>query len=485
MLSRTSIHRELNRIIRSALILASTVGVLAGCAQYKDRPIVPAETAGALESRRLDDPRLARFIEAASPGAGTEWNLDTLTLASLYFHPEMELSFAKLGVAEAAVLTAKQRPNPILSLLPAYNTTVSSPSPWTIGAAISLLVDVSGQRTARIAQSENIVEAARQDLTTASWQVRGQVRSALLTMWAAKGRLELINQRATTQEEFVGVLERRFTVGEATALDVSRERINLNQFRLMAAEASRQAAEARAKLASAIGIPVSALAGIEPSLSAFDRPVTQALIDSASRPELRRAALTTRSDVLGLLSEYNAAQAALRLEIAKQYPNLTLGPGYTYDQGENKYSFDLSGELPLLNQNSGPIAEMTAKRREAAARFLSLQAEIIGGIDAALANYRASVDMFDMAQDQFNRQSDRRKQLQRGLQLGELDRSVVMTADVELGAAALAKYDAYSQQRQALEGLEDALQHPLFGENSFISLSPTAAKLMNERYADQ
>ena len=465
------------RSLKSALLLTGMVAFLAGCAKYEDRPVRPAETAVALEARRLDDPRLAQFIEAAKPGAGKDWNLSSLTLASLYFHPELELSRARLAVAEAAVLTAKQRPNPILSFLPSYNTTVSTPSPWTIGSVISFLVDVSGQRTAKIEQSEAMVQAAREDLATASWQVRGQVRTALLSLWAAKGRAILVNQRTAAQDQFVNALERRFTIGEVTALDLSRERINLNQLTLLSAEAARQEDEARAKLAAAVGVPVSSLNGIEPSLAEFDRPVPPALMAAVSGVEYRRIALATRSDVLGLLAEYEAAQAALRLEVAKQVPNLNLGPGYTYDQGENMFSFEIGGELPILNQNQGPIAEMTAKRREAAAKLIVLQAQIINGIDAALANHRAAVRMSEMADDHFNRQNIRRGQLQRAVQLGEMDRSPLMSADIELGVATLAKYDATVQQRQALEVLEDALQQPLFGTDGIAILRAQAARI--------
>ena len=64
----------------------------------------------------------------------------------------------------------------------------------------------------------------------------------------------------------------------------------------------------------------------------------------------------------------------LRLEIARQYPDLHLNPGYEFDQADSKWALGLSIELPLLNQNQGPIAEAEARRLESAARFESLQA---------------------------------------------------------------------------------------------------------------
>lgn len=463
--------------VATAACLLSAVISMAGCAEYVPAPIAAVDTAAKLESRNLDDPRLMSFIQAAKPGTSPSgWNLSNLTLAALYFRPDMELSRAKLAVAEAEGVTARQRPNPVLSLLSSFNATVTTPSPWTVGGAINVLIDATGQRSARIARSESMVEAARQDLATASWQVRGQVRTALIELWATKGRHELLSRRAALQEQFIDVLERRFTVGGASALDVSRERITLNQLRLGLADVQRQATEARIKLAAAIGVPEKAVANIEPLLAEFDKPVGQSLSASMSDSDFRRTALERRSDVLGMLAEYEATQAALRLEIAKQYPTLTVGPGYAYDQRENKYSLELGGDLPVLNQNQGPVAEGVARRREAGARFMVLQAQIINTIDLAQANRHAAATLYGIADTQFVNQTSRTSRLQRGLQFGEFDQSTITAAEVELSVAELARYDAMVQQRQALGELEDALQQPLFGSDGVEFMRINAAR---------
>jgi outer membrane protein TolC len=97
--------------------------------------------------------------------------------------------------------------------------------------------------------------------------------------------------------------------------------------------------------------------------------------------------LQGRSDIQSALAEYAAAEADLQLQIAKQYPDVHLSPGYQYDQGDNKWSLGVTFELPLLNQNQGPIAEARARRLESAARFTELQAKVIGEIDRASAAY--------------------------------------------------------------------------------------------------
>ena len=57
-----------------------------------------------------------------------------------------------------------------------------------------------------------------------------------------------------------------------------------------------------------------------------------------------------------MLAEYQASQSALQLEIARQYPDVQLGPGYEFDQGDNKWMLGLGVTLPVFNQNQGAIA---------------------------------------------------------------------------------------------------------------------------------
>jgi outer membrane protein, heavy metal efflux system len=79
-----------------------------------------------------------------------------------------------------------------------------------------------------------------------------------------------------------------------------------------------------------------------------------------------------------------AAESALKLEIAKQYPDVNFSPGYDYNSGQNRRQLGLNVELPL-NRNRGPIAEAEARRVTAEKRFLAQQAMVQSELDLALA----------------------------------------------------------------------------------------------------
>ncbi len=156
--------------------------------------------------------------------------------------------------------------------------------------------------------------------------------------------------------------------------------------RLARQDATGQSAQARVQLASALGLPLRALDGVKFSFAGLDQ-----FPQNLTAPEVRRDAILNRADVRGALADYAASQSALQLEIAKQYPDLHLGPGYELDQTDNKWSLGVSLDLPILNHNQGPVAEAKANRTAAAAHFLTVQTTAIAEIDSALAGYDAAL----------------------------------------------------------------------------------------------
>jgi cobalt-zinc-cadmium efflux system outer membrane protein len=455
-------------------IIVTCIGlVLTACATYKPAPISPAKNAEALQARSLGDPRLRTFIAAArasdgrldaenSRSADHDWDLTNLTLAALYYHPNLDLARAQFAEARAGVRTARQIPNPSLSFEElSYRPGVSGSPAWTIAPVINFLVETFGKRGHRTSEAQALMQAAHADLMTVSWRVRGGVRDALMNLWAAQHRLALVQQRLDLQEQLSRLLEHRLASGAVSALDVARERTNRNQISLAVRDAERQGVIARTQLAEAIGIPLAALEGGGFSFAAIDQPEQPGA--DVSSGELRRTALVNRSDVQALLAQYAAAQSALALQIANQYPNITLSPGYGYDQGQHKYILLPAMDLPVFNQNQGPIAEALARRDAAAARFTGLQMQVIDAVDGATAEYQAAMRALASADASLADEQDRERRTSRWFQVGEADRPTLLTAQLERLAAEQARFDVLVQHRQALGAVEDALQHPFYG----------------------
>jgi cobalt-zinc-cadmium efflux system outer membrane protein len=447
---------------------------LTACAEYQPKPLAPDQTAQALEARSLADPALRKFLDERLPGQAAErhWDLTALTLVAIYQHPDLAVARAKAASAAAGVITASEMPNPTLGLNAQKHSTILNPSAWTVGLIADIAIETFGKRGHREAQAQGLADAARAEVADAAWQVRASVRQAMLGLWMTEKREGLLDRRVETQERLVGLLDKRLSAGEASALDVSRERLTLNQLRLAAQEQRAQRETARVELATSLGLPVHALDGVMIALDGFDQAPS---LDIAMQgAELRRAALTTRPDLQAILAEYRAAEAGLQLAIADQYPDLTLGPGYTYDQADNQYALGVSAKLPIFNQNQGAIAEAEARRAEVAARFVQRQARIIGEIDQALTEYRGATETLATADAIRAEEEGRFGRAQRLFKAGSIDRPTLVESELELAAADLARFDAVVKQRDSIQAIEDALRQPLFdsGAAAKPDLSP-------------
>ncbi|WP_298671484.1 TolC family protein [uncultured Sphingomonas sp.] len=378
-------------------------------------------------------------------------------MAAVYFHPDLDVADAQLAVAQAAIRTAAQRPNPSFNLTPQFNATNANPTAWTIGTAINLLLELFGKREARTDEAKALTEAARFDVANVSWQVRGRVRAAMLALWGAEQRAGLIARRRDLQTELAALVERRLAAGDVSALDAGRERANRDILVLAVSDAARDIADARVSLASAIGVPVHALTGLV---------LDYAALADAKQPSdvatLRKTALTARSDVRASLARYAASEAALKLQLANRLPNLSIGPGYQYDQGDNKFSLSLQTDLPVFNANGGPVAEAMAHRREAAANFTALQAGIITEIDRAEAARKSTGASLVAADTLAAQQADRARRNMRVFNAGAIDRVTLLTGEIDYAAGQESRLQALIAERTALGQLEDALRVPIF-----------------------
>lgn len=444
------------------LRIVSTAAVallLGGCATTPLPPPAPlsaAAGAAALSARSLDDPGLRRFLrdnlgrEPAGP-----WDFEALAWTAFYFHPSLEVARAQWATARAAQTTAGTRPNPTISLVPGYNfTREPGLSPWFPAVNLDFLLG-SEKRTRQQAVARAESEAARLSVVTAAWQVRADLRKALLDLGTATARLTNLQEQANAQQQFSTRLEQRFALGRATASEVSVAHIAHLRAESALADAHGQILSARARLAAALAVPASALDRIELA----PLPNSPALSPEALATA-RRESLQSRADVLLALARYESAQASLALEVAKQHPDLHLGPGYQWDQGANKWSLALSFELPLFHRNEAVIAETVARRAEVAAHFNTAQAQVIAALDSAVAAQSAATTQLETARrlaDEFSAQAARAHQR---LNLGAADDTERLTAQLELATARLAVTDATSAAALAAGQLEDALQIP-------------------------
>lgn len=432
--------------------------VISGCTSFKPSPLSPVRSVAEWDARNLNDSGLRAFIRSGAGAMGVKgegWGLGRLTLAAVYFQPDLDVSRAELEAAQASRISAAERPNPVLNLLPGYDTTAHGISPWIPFASVDVPVETAGKRGIRMDQAARKAAAARWKLAATAWEVRSRVRKALVALHSAEQAEALLQSQEKLQGDTMRLLDEQRKAGEVSPLLASQARISLSQTQLSMHDAQRQVVSARAQIAQAVGISARALDGVMLDFTELDH--APATVGSASA---RRRALTSRADILASLSEYAVAEQELRLQVAKQYPDVHLAPGYQLDQTDNKWTLGVTFELPVLNQNKGKIAEADAARKVAAMKFRQVQAKALGEIDLAVVNYRGAREKAEAAQRLLQDQQAQVKSTEQLKQAGAIGLLELTQRQLEANTAALAHLDAEIKASEALGDLEDALQAP-------------------------
>ncbi len=405
---------------------------LAQCAVHRREALVPTELARQFSNRSLSNPELCEYL-AANLGAKfsarppPEWDLASLTLVGFYYSPELAVADARVREADAAVITARAVPNPTVHVGPQFREAISPNfAPWGIGSfSLDLPIETAGKRGYRIAEANRLADAARLAAGETAWTVRSRIRIALVQLLLDARARDLAALEEETLFQIAILVTQRVTAGGASQPELSLSLSTLQGAKLKSAQANAHASEDRNVLSAALGLPVDALDGVALSWPTLDSPPDQ---QSLSAKEIQRLALVNRIDLRRELAQYAAADEALKLEIAKQYPD---------------------------------IAEAEARRKEVAAQFLAMQAGIIEQSQATLVRYRGALLALEAARTAADFQAKRLGQARRALAVGESDAVTLAQTQLQNLAAQQIALESLANTQTALGALEDSIQRPL------------------------
>jgi outer membrane protein TolC len=445
---------------------------VAGCAtyQYEAKPLDTGRAAQDYTARNLDDPALRNFLQAyeypVQQWPFTDWDLQALALATWYFHPDLQVAIAEYRKAKVHEETVNERINPGVQIpLEHHSDTAGGKSPWHIGVLFDLIFEREGKRQARRDQALAESGAAQINISAVAWNMYSQLRQKYMDYYSALKSDTQLTVRADITEEILKLLLRRKELGQASDFEVSSMQIDLQRIRLQQASQKFAVVDAVHALAGAMGIPATALEHADFRFADLETPYGPA---DLTEHEVRQLALTHRLDIQQSLAEYTVDEAALRLEIEKQYPDLTLSPGFVFDQGDMIWALGAAWVLPLLHpQNEGPIREALAQREIKQAEFLALQARAINELEAARARLAAQKTALQQAQQLLQETLTRSQQVQKQYDLGYADHLELSRGRFETAAAEQAVTDLRISLLKAAGQLEDAIQYPLFTHDTY------------------
>lgn len=313
---------------------------LAACTFYTPQPV----------DLQRDTAEWQQLSERICPGKEA-LSLEKLHEIGLLLNPE--LNYARLNYARSTAVAefAGLWEDPSLS---AEVKQVREADITNRGVGLSLTLPVTGLP----ALAEKIAECYKEaDYLSMQAQERAylvELDKLRLQVMSTHEKLHLMQARVRRQAEEKASAERMHELGEMEFADyqVICRRLNDGQKELQEMEQEHLS----------VHLEMLKLLGLHPScrevelVGKLPAGIPAEVAPPAQEQMLKHPALRAA------MAAHSTSEAELQREIRKQYPELSVGPGFEHEDGNSKVGLGLGINLPLWNRNQQGIAEASAER---------------------------------------------------------------------------------------------------------------------------
>ena len=413
-----------------------------GFQNYQPKPIYPEKSLTKITSRDPNSEEFQRYLYDLNYPKNNipikKWGLRELTLCAFFFSPELDLARSKWNFAKSEIAISGQRPTPGMSTIVEHHSKAEGGiSPWTFGLSLEIPVETSGKRSARMEQAYYLSEVERIQIAQEAWNIRHKLQLAWIEYNHSLQEASILQEEVQTRNEIVLVLQKRFNSGFSSSIELNNSLLDLQRTRQNFNQISLHTLELKDELASLAGLTPSTfnqllldIPGNEEDTTGVKEADDERLTNIINN-DSQRYALQNRLDIHAALARYSAAEAKLKIEIAKQYPDITLIPSYIYDQEDNIWSLGLSGILTLIHKNKNLIEQAKILRDMEASEFELLQSNIIAELTQNKARYFASQSELNQEAHQIELLNTKVKQTENQYKQGIADQLDLFSSKLE------------------------------------------------------
>jgi cobalt-zinc-cadmium efflux system outer membrane protein len=336
----------------------------------------------------------------AVPPASSPLTLDDAVREAIDHNLSLAAERLNLQVADAAVVTASLKPNPVLTvsaMRPDASLVDAGISPYEEVVRTDYVVERGGKRERRVDQATLSKSVAELQLLNTIRTLVLDVQNAFVDLQAAKLNLALAQNNLQVFNSVVDINTERVRVGDLSLVELSRSRLAALQFQ-------NEVRQQETKLHAA-RLRVSTLLGRVPADDTID-PVGELRKDPQplSIDVIRRAALDVRPDLRAARTDVARSTADLRLQLANGVIDYTVSGEYHRQQGAevsgNSYGVFFSTPLPFFNRNQGEIARARAQEQQLRTKEQALESEISTEVANAFAQWTTSRQIVETIEGQ-------------------------------------------------------------------------------------
>lgn len=309
-----------------------------------------------------------------------------------------------IPVAKAKIITARLRPNPILTLdadhLPWAGTTYNAQNqagPPEYSIRTDFVFERGRKRENRIAVAEQALTVTELQFLDTLRNLILEVNNAFIETLGAKASLALALDNAAALASLGQIDEYRVKSGDLARVELTRVQLAQLQYENSVKQAELRLATARMHLQLVIGRPASA--PIIEIAGTLRRTAVAFSLD-----ELRQRANQKRPDIAAIRQDQARSQADVRLQLAQGKVDYTVGSEFRRQQGlagtGNSLGFFVQTNLPVFNRNQGEIERARQEQLQIQGKVRATIAAIESEVQTAYAQYLTSKDALDRIEHQ-------------------------------------------------------------------------------------
>lgn len=359
--------------------------LLAGCATYQPQPLSHADVVTRLKE-----------LDKSAPESGT-MEFSFLEAAELLDKNSRKLSEIKESYKTLKDVADIPTPwlNPALNVGFKHGNHLPNDFSGATQPVASLVFSIP--LSGRLSKNDDLNKALAEEKSTV---LKVEHRKLFLELHQVYGKVYFLQEKEQVLEKLIKFVrwkrdeaKRLETSGFYSALDsgVIEQQLDVVQSRRFIVV--EQLLEAEQKLAVLLDLPATFFNNKQ-----LEKPV---LFDDTVSADLEKVLLENHLNLAKIRSSYQVVEKQLRLEVAKQYPDLKIGGNYNREPGEEKEFFGLAIglELPIFDRNQVNIAKFMGKRREL---FKSYEKEVSEALISSKYLLKQLVNSYKKHQHQNN-----------------------------------------------------------------------------------
>ena len=297
-----------------------------------------------------------------------------------------------LSIADARIITAKLRPNPVVSAGLDYVDFLGEFShdnqggPTEYNLRTDFLLERGGKRERRIEVAQSVREVTQLQLLNTTRTLVLDVQNAFVDVQQAKDNLALARENLQVFQNIVEVNTARVRAGDLAKVELVRTQVAALQF-----QTAVRLAESKLKVA---GNRLQGLMGRTTPSPSFDvlgpmrRDTDPVVLETVSAQ-----ALQLRPDLLALRRDQARSQSEIRSQLAQGKVDFTVGTEYHrefHNGNANALGFFFQAPLPVFNRNQGEIERARKEQEQILSRIRAAQADVQNEVRNAWVQYATS-----------------------------------------------------------------------------------------------